>query len=396
MSRHLPVLALLLGAAFASSVLASAQAPFSPTDSVSQNPAGISPAAFVYVSSSPSSNTYQINAYGVAPNGKLIAVTGSPFSANVPGLASSSKYLFGTNGVEIDSYSIANDGAIAQVSNINAQQLNQGDCGGPFDIFLDRTGSTLYDMDYIGNICANNPYQSFSVDGASGALAYIGVTSAASPMFATTLSFLANNKYAYGSSCLFMTGPQIYGFERSSNNSLTHLSITPPLPAPPTGNYYCPGQAAADNADHVAVLVEPMNASNQQPTGGPTQIAIYTADSSGNLTTTSTNKNMPATAVTGVYDYTASPSGKFVAVGGTNGVQIFHFNGANPLTRFSALLPTEAITQLAWDNNDHLYAISTTGGELYVFTVTATKVTPTPGSPYSIANPQSITVTAKN
>jgi hypothetical protein len=395
MSRHLPVLALLLGATFASSVLASAQVPFSPTDNASQNSAGVSPIAFVYVSSSTSGNTYQIDAYGVAPNGKLSAVPGSPFSTNASGLTSSSKYLFGTNGVEIDSFSIANDGVVAQVSAINAQELNQGDCGGPFDIFLDRTGSTLYDMDYIGNICANNPYQSFGVATASGALAYIGVTSAASPMFATSLSFLANNKYAYGSSCLFMTGPQIYGFQRAADDSLTHLNITPAIPVAPAGDYYCTGLAAADNSNHVAVMVEPMNANTQQPTGGRGQFAVYTADSSGNLTTTSTYKNMPPTAVTDVYDYAASPSGKYVAVGGANGVQIFHFNGANPLTRFSALLQTDAIAQVAWDNNDHLYAISTTGGELYVFTVTAAKVTPTPGSPYSIASPQSLTVTTK-
>ncbi len=121
MSRHLPVLALLLGATFASSVLASAQVPFSPTDNASQNSAGVSPIAFVYVSSSTSGNTYQIDAYGVAPNGKLSAVPGSPFSTNASGLTSSSKYLFGTNGVEIDSFSIANDGVVAQVSAINAQ-----------------------------------------------------------------------------------------------------------------------------------------------------------------------------------------------------------------------------------------------------------------------------------
>jgi hypothetical protein len=392
MSRHLRVLFLLLGVTSASSVLALAQVSSSPTDVASQNSSDASPITFVYVSSSPSNNTYEINGYGVTSNGKLITVPGSPFPANVQGLTSSSKYLFGTNGVEIDSYSIANDGAIAEVSSINAQELNQGDCGGPFDIFLDRTGSTLYDMDYIGNICANNPYQSFSVNEASGALTYVGVTAAASPMFATSLSFLANNQYAYGSSCLFMTGPQIYGFQRTSDESLKDLNISPALPVAPAGDYYCTGLAAADNANHVAVVVEPMNANNQQPTGGPEQIAVYTADGSGNLTTTSTYKNMPATAVTDVYDYAASPSGQYVAVGGTNGVQIFHFNGVNPLTRFTTLLPTDAITTVAWNNNDHLYAISTTGGELYVFTVTANGVTKAPGSPYSVVNPQGIAV----
>jgi hypothetical protein len=396
MSHRFQFFSLLLGAALASSVLASAQVQSSPTDIASENSAETSPVAFVYVSSSPSSSTYQINAYGVNASGKLVAVPGSPFPTEMQGLTSSSKYLFGTNGVEIDSFSIANDGAVAEVSSINAQELNQGDCGGPFDIFLDRTGSSLYDMDYIGNICANNPYQSFGVDAASGALTYIGVSVAASPEFETSLSFLANNKYAYGSSCLFMTGPQIYGFQRTADDSLSHLSTTPAIPAAPAGDYYCPGGAAApDNSNHLAFVLTPMDANTQQPTGGLAQLAVYTADGSGNLTTTSTDHNMPATAVTNVSGYAASPSGQYVAAGGTNGVQIFHFNGASPLTRFTALLPTNAITQLAWDNAGHLYAISQTGGELYVFTVTSTKVTPAPGSPYTIASPESITVVAR-
>jgi hypothetical protein len=393
MFRHFQVLSLLLSTAFASSVLASAQVPSSPTDVAPQTSVDTSPIAFVYVSSSPSNNTYQINGYAVASDGKLTVVPGSPFSADVQDLIAGSKYLFGTNGVDIDSFSIGNDGDIAEVSSINAQELNQGDCGGPFDMFLDRTGSTLYDMDYIGNICANNPYQSFSVDNASGALTYIGVTAAASPAFDTALTFLVNNKYAYGSSCLFMVGPLIYGFQRTSDDSLSHLNINPAMPTPPSGDYYCPnGALAPDMANHVAVVVQPMNANNQQPTGGPEQIAVYTADDSGHLTTTSTLKNMPATAVTDVYDYAASPSGEYVAVGGNNGLQIFHFNGANPLTRFTGLISTDPITQVAWDNSGRLYAISTSGGELYVFAVTATRVLPAPGSPYSIANPQGIAV----
>lgn len=390
MSRHVRRNSLFAVIAFAGSVLAMAPIP---ANAASENSAGVSPIAFVYVASSPASNTYEINAFRVSPNGELTVVPGSPFPTNASGLTSSSKYLFGTNGIEIDSFSIANDGAVAQVSSINAQQLNQGDCGGPFDIFLDRTGTTLYDMDYIGNICANNPYQAFGVGTTSGELAYIGVSAAASPAFATSLGFLPNDKFAYGSSCLFMTGPEIYGFERTADNSLTHLNINPAMPVSPAGDYFCPGGAAAiDTGNDLAFVVLPMNGSTQQPTGGPSQLAVYTADGSGNLTTNSSYKNMPTTAVTDVYSFGASPSGKYVAVGGTNGVQIFHFNGANPLTRFTPLLPVEGVTQLAWDSADHLYAISQTSGKLYVLTVTATKVTEAPGSPYSITSPQSVTL----
>ncbi len=391
MRRYFRVLSLFALATMASSVLA-AQVLSSPTDAALENPAA-SPIAFAYVSSSPSSGAFEIDAYAVTSNGKLTTVPGSPFPTEVSGLASSSKYLFGTNGVEIDSFSIANDGAIAQVSSINAQQLNQDDCGGPFDMFLDRTGATLYDMDYIGNICANNPYQAFSVGGDSGDLNYIGVTNAASPAFATSLSFLANNRYAYGSSCLFMTGPEIYGFQRAADNSLTHLSINPAMPVAPSGDYYCPGGAAApDAANHLVFVVTPMNGNTQQPTGGPAQIAVYTADGSGNLTTNSTYKNMTSTPIVSVYSYTASPSGKYLALGGDAGLQLFHFNGAEPVTHFTGLLTSDQINQTFWDNNDHLYAISQPAGKLFVFTVTPTKVTEAPGSPYSITNPQNIAV----
>jgi len=52
-----------------------------------------------------------------------------------------------------------------------------------------------------------------------------------------------------------------------------------------------------------------------------------------------------------------SPSGKLLAVGGY-GLKVFHFNGAAPITPYSNVLTTAAITELHWDNNNHLYALS--------------------------------------
>jgi hypothetical protein len=60
-----------------------------------------------------------------------------------------------TNGIYIYSFSIASDGALKQVGSINAQQFNEGNCGGPVALFLDHTGETLYDEDDNGNRCAN-------------------------------------------------------------------------------------------------------------------------------------------------------------------------------------------------------------------------------------------------
>ena len=173
-----------------------------------------SPVAYVYVSSSPSSNKNEINAYNAAPNGELAPVKGSPFSAATGydgSMAVNGKHLFLTNGVNIYSYSIAADGALRRVAATNAQRFNQSDCGGPVYLFLDRTGATLYDMD-IYNDCANNAYQFFGVDGSTGGLNYLGVTAASTPEFEVSLSFTGNNQYAYGASC-YHWYQDIFGFD---------------------------------------------------------------------------------------------------------------------------------------------------------------------------------------
>jgi hypothetical protein len=151
--------------------------------------------------------------------------------------------------------------------------------------------------------------------------------------------------------------------------------------------------AAADPTHQVAVALAPLT--SNWGSDGPTQLATYTVDSSGNLTTTSTFENMPSVLVGSVTDYWRSPSGKFLAVGGTSGLQIFRFNGANPITRKTGLVTTKEVDQMFWDNANPLYAISRSAGKLFVFTVTATSVTQAPGSPHSMVSPQNIIVLPK-
>ncbi|MGB7130357.1 MAG: hypothetical protein WBD59_06100, partial [Candidatus Sulfotelmatobacter sp.] len=136
---------------------------------------------------------------------------------------------------------------------------------------------------------------------------------------------------------------------------------------------------------------------------GPYQLATYTVDSAGQLSTTSTSENMPTTEAGGqagnsssqVIDYWMSPSGKFLAVAGTSGLQVFHFNGADPITKYTGLLVSGEVDQVFWDNSNHLYAIGNTAGKLWVFTVTATGVTQAPGSPHSITSPGDMIVLPK-
>jgi len=128
---------------------------------------------------------------------------------------------------------------------------------------------------------------------------------------------------------------------------------------------------------------------------GPYQLATYTVASSGMLSTSSTFANMPAVAVGDVNYVKMAPSGKLLAVAGTKGLQVFHYNGASPITKFTGLLTTARIDQIFWDNANHLYGISDSAGKVFVFTVTTTSASQSSGSPYSIASPQDIIVQPK-
>ena len=352
-----------------------------------------SPVAFVYVSSAVGDNNYEINAFAAASNGKLTRVSGSPFPADVQNMAVNGKYLFGTNGIEIDSFAVASNGALTEVASINAQQFNNPIGGGPGALFLDHTGATLYDEDIYGNNGANNTYQFFDIEKATGQLNYLGMTSAASTQFWEGLSFTGNNVYAYGSNC-YHFDEDIFGFQRSSDGTLTALNINPEIPAAKSGSFYCPYLASADPTNHLAISLQPLNANSWQP-DGPPQLATYTADGSGNLTTKSTYMNMPATAVKSVLDIDMAPPGKLLAVGGTEGLQVFHFNGSNPITHYTELLTNDEIDQFFWDNDNHLYAISSKAGKLFVFTITPTSVSQAPGSPYTTTQPLNIIVLPK-
>jgi hypothetical protein len=204
-------------------------------------------------------------------------------------------------------------------------------------------------------------------------------------------SFIGNNVYAYtaeDSACMYYT---IYGFKRSTSGLLSGFNVKYNLPPPPKGvRGYIPAWAAADPTNHLAFTMQPANPPGCAP--GPLQLASYTADANGNLKTTNTHSNMPATLVSNPNDIKMAPSGELLAVGGQEGLQIFHFNGASPITQYTGLLTTDSIDQMFWDNNNHLYAISHNAGKLFVYTITPTSYKMAPGSPYAISTPNNIIV----
>jgi hypothetical protein len=137
--------------------------------------------------------------------------------------------------------------------------------------------------------------------------------------------------------------------------------------------------------------MQPINQEDFLP-DRPAQLATFKADGKGNLTTTSTRANMPETAVGIVTDMAMSPGGKFLAVSGKGGLQVFHFNGSDPVTHYTDLLTSDEIDQFFWDKEEHLYAISRTAGKLYVFSISTTGYRQAPGSPYTISLPRNIAV----
>jgi hypothetical protein len=203
------------------------------------------------------------------------------------------------------------------------------------------------------------------------------------------LSLAANDRFAYSSDC-YRFGPSIYGFKRKTNGALSDLNIRPALPKAVNGEGWCPYLAASDGANHLAIPMFPWSHYGSQD--GPYQIATYKVNNSGELTTASTYSDMPKVLNGSVTDVNMDPSGALLAVAGTGGLQLFHFNGDNPITTYTGLLTTEEVDQVFWDSNGHLYAIGESANKLWVFNVSQANIAEAPGSPYAVNEPLGLIV----
>lgn len=351
--------------------------------------------AYIYVANNPkNSSTNEVTAWSAASDGKLTPVFGSPFRENVAGMAVNGKYLVAANRSEpvIDTFAIESGGGLRYVTSTNyAKFTSSQECGGAGQLFFDHTGATLYIQEFNYD-CANTGVASFALNKYTGALGYLGAdNTGAFPGDNNAASFIGNNVYAYtavNSACMYYDN---YGFKRNSNGLLVSAAAGTSSPAPPpSARRYIPDLAAADPYNHLAVLMQPAN-----PPGcasGSLQLAVYTANASGVLSTSSSYANMPPTQISSPYDMKMSPSGRLLAVAGQQGLQVFHFNGANPITHDTGLLTSAPINQIFWDNSNHLYAISQAWNRLYVFTVTPTSAAQAYGSPYPINSPEDLIV----
>jgi hypothetical protein len=350
-------------------------------------PQAAAASSFVYVLSNPSRNNFAINAFSADSKGQLTPVPGSPFAANVVSIAANRNYLFGTDGTNIYSFSIAANGALTQVSSMSIRQFNPN--GVVAELFLDGTGATLYAVHFQID-GANEGYDSFRVDHSTGVLTFLGATFTGC-CGTVALTFMANNVYGFTPHC-FHGDQTIAPFKRNDDGTLT--SVSTGLVDSPDPAHLCPEAVAAGPTGSLAVAFGADSAPGiTEPQTNGVVLAVYSVDSSGSLSTSSTAANMPQTDFGG--NLMISPSGKFLASGGL-GLEIFHFNGANPITPFTGLLTNDGIDQIAWDNANNLYAISQSANKLSVFTVTPTNAGPAPGSSYAITSPMGIAIVPRD
>jgi hypothetical protein len=220
--------------------------------------------------------------------------------------------------------------------------------------------------------------QSYKINTTTGQLTYlgsgggdIGRLSGAPGGYTLT----ANNTFAYGIVDPGYGSPVLTGLKRESVGAMQPWGFSE-TDAPPYDSSYGWLQfaVAADSANHLATV-----AMQEQgiPMGAYTQpfLASYTVDAQGNLSTTNAWQKM---AKPFIYPtrLNMSPSGKLLAVAGNvsgaatewspteySGLQVFHFNRAAPITKYSGVLTSDKIDFIHWDNANHLYALSNPSGQ---------------------------------
>ncbi|HEY1807599.1 MAG TPA: hypothetical protein VGG42_03505 [Acidobacteriaceae bacterium] len=349
--------------------------------------------ANVYVSApAGSTGRNEVHAWTASDNGQLTPIAGTPFQENVTSMTVNGRFLFGATmtGSEVNAYRIEPNGGLLYAVTNNITRFNDTDCASTGPVFTDRTGTTVYNMEFRGDGCTNNTYRSFREESATGGLENLGDSGGNSWLYQRA-SFLGSNVWAYSASCLGNMYWGIFGFKRSNSGLLTEIPISAPVPPPPNGEFFCPSQAAADGANHVAIAMQAVRQKDFSSVGY-LRVAVYTAQGNGNLTSTSTTANMPQVDVGSVTDLETQPGGALLAVSGSGGLEILHFNGAGPVTHLTGLLTKDPIDQCFWDNAGHLYAISGKAGKLFVFTVTKSGAHAAPGSPYAVNHAEYLAV----
>jgi hypothetical protein len=355
----------------------------SATFSQDQEPAkatSTAPIAYVYIQVAKG-----VNVYSETADGKLTLIKGSPFtvSGQMEGITGSHLLSVGTT--NLHSYLIASNRAIGkQIASIDTAKYAPQDCGPTTgnQAALDHTGKNFY-VQLGGAGCDPNDWQSYQI-GSNGTFTFIGNTYADFNRSGTTAPvFDSSDGHAY--TFAINGGGGEYGFvpyTRMNNGYLGNNDAfreqDPKLD--PNLNYFLsPIMARADPHEHLAVVMVQCEYNDSdlqcESTGGNPQLASYTINTTtGGISSTNTEDNAPFLEITDPIGMDMSYDGKFVAIGGSSGIQVFNFNGAAPPTELAPLMVSGVqFDQVTWDKADHLFALSYEAQELYIFNVSAAK-----------------------
>jgi hypothetical protein len=344
--------------------------------------------------------------YDASSTGKLTPIKGSPFKPAGQMVGTNGRHFVTSDSNSLLSYEVESNGAIGKlVSDINTQHYSGSDCGtisypGAVAEF-GHTGETIYIMlsgaagDGAG---ACDGIQTYGIS-KSGTFTFKGATEfnqESSYYYAGNLPTLTGNgKFGYDFEFNTFDGdvctPTINIFAGESGGVLEYqniLSTPPPPPVPPSGDSWIITAITDDPTDHIVLAMYTTTDvdCNDGPTFGPAQLASYTVNSQGNLTTTNTYENMPKMPG-GDYPnlMKLDPTGKILAVAMGTGVAFYHFNGADPITSFTGVIGDSGqIALMAWDTRGHLYAQNSASGRMHVYEVTTKTAKELPGSPTSI------------
>jgi hypothetical protein len=343
-----------------------------------------STAAYVYIQIQGAQGS--VYGFTASSSGKLSAIAGAPWKPTGLIIGDNKQLLVTMGQDNLHSWTIDSNGAIggALESNPDTDYGDDCDAGANVGAVMDHTGQYVYVLQQKAGTELCMAYKSFEISNqySEGVFDGVGETEADPPPGGggdDLPSILGNESFAYADQYEGAAN-SILGFQRASSGALALIgTIDPTFPGSAA---YTPDHPDASPAGDYVVLQE-----NQNDNTSVTQLGSFSVDSAGNLSSTNTAATMP-TSPFNITGTTFSPSGDLFVTwadnpgdnpaggpGTPNGIAIFNFNGASPLTPYTTLLSGTPIDQVAWDSSNHLYAISTYGNELYVFTVTPTSVT---------------------
>lgn len=388
-------LRVLTALAVASSQLAIAQTATAQTSTAHPT------SAYIYVSSNYSGDHNRVVGYAAAPDGRLTEIAGSPWADDVSSMATTGSYLFGVTNISTDhgknifSYKVESNGALKYVGANNIEHTAPGNVDNQAaGLLLDYTGSDLYVFTHYASNANGGPYESFAIDKTTGLLNYLGATDPVD-VYAYPLTMLADDLWAFSPEGEEGDGSNsICAYKRTSTGALAFSSGKSVVecryarfPGLESGQFF---SVVADPTNHLAVAVVIAGASDVE-----IKIATLAVNTTTGAWSSNSNAgNMPASDVQLVLNQLSlvmAPSGKLLAVGGGNGIQIYSFNPRAQAAPITGLITRAPITAMYWDKSNHLYAISNADNTLHVFTVTATEAEEAPGSPYTIPHPVAIT-----